>query len=406
MNFDLNIENYKQRELEEIFQLPKNYDSKLLEIQEAKLRQNILIDGTISASIKTNMLTFITNAKEMIDKGKSSKNPTDLIHSIYNLNNDLKQSDLITEGEKFIINPNKTPYAQSMPSEFYQGVINPLNKRIIKQSLNIDTRFRDNYYSTLATNFHIDLPLKFSNVVSMQLTAMEFPSTFYNISKIFGNNFFSIQVGELTQPILIPDGNYTYNTLTNYINQCLAQLIYPEFNTIVFNCDISEQCGSGRMIVSNTVDVPFVLNFQTDRYGQTDQITPLPLKLGWIMGFRNGAYVNNLNYVSEGIVDLIGIRYLYLVVDDYNNNVNDGFYAAFTDSILNKNILARISLQGGIFNFQSTNNFSLITNARQYFGPVDIQKLQIQLLDEYGRIIDMNNMDYSFCMTFQTVYDL
>jgi hypothetical protein len=95
-----------------------------------------------------------------------------------------------------------------------------------------------------------------------------------------------------------------------------------------------------------------------------------------------------------------------LVVDDYNNNVNDGFYAAFTSSILNKNILARISLQGSVFNILSQNNLNLITTPRQYFGPVDIQKLNIQLLDEYGRVLDLNNMDYSFCLTFQTVYDL
>ena len=32
--------------------------------------------------------------------------------------------------------------------------------------------------------------------------------------------------------------------------------------------------------------------------------------------------------------------------------------------------------------------------------------MNIQLLDEYGRVIDLNNMDYSFCLTFQSVYDL
>jgi hypothetical protein len=86
--------------------------------------------------------------------------------------------------------------------------------------------------------------------------------------------------------------------------------------------------------------------------------------------------------------------------------VNDGFFAAFTSSVLNKNILARISLQGSVFSTLSQNNLSLITTPRQYFGPVDIQKLQIQLLDEYGRIINLNNMDYSFCLTLQSIYDL
>ncbi|NBU14654.1 MAG: hypothetical protein EBT35_08655 [Alphaproteobacteria bacterium] len=33
------------------------------------------------------------------------------------------------------------------------------------------------------------------------------------------------------------------------------------------------------------------------------------------------------------------------------------------------------------------NNFNIVTLPRQYFGPVTIQKLQIQLLDEYGRIL-------------------
>jgi hypothetical protein len=169
------------------------------------------------------------------------------------------------------------------------------------------------------------------------------------------------------------------------------------------------QGGSGKMIVgltSTATITSFSINFLTDRYGNDDRQTPLPLKLGWLMGFRNGYYENNTTYVSEGIINLLGPRYIYLVVDDFNNSVLDGFYGAFTSSILNKNILARISLQGSVFNYLSKDNFNLISTTRQYFGPVDIQKLQIQLLDEYGRILNLNNMDYSFCLTFQTVYDL
>jgi len=68
--------------------------------------------------------------------------------------------------------------------------------------------------------------------------------------------------------------------------------------------------------------------------------------------------------------------------------------------------LARISFQPNPFGNLAQNNFSLITTPRQYFGPVDIQKLKIQLLDEYGRVIEMNNMDYSFCLTLVSVYDI
>ena len=108
--------------------------------------------------------------------------------------------------------------------------------------------------------------------------------------------------------------------------------------------------------------------------------------------------------VSESICFTKYPIYGFLSIDDFNNNVNDGFYGAFTSSILNKNILARISIQGNGNNIVSQNNLSLITTPRQYFGPVDIQRLHIALYDEFGRIIDLNYMDWSMELMFECVY--
>ena len=258
------------------------------------------------------------------------------------------------------------------------------------------------------------MPIRLTQVVSLQLSALEIPSTFYTVSKLFGNNFFVISLpNTVIEPLIVtlPDGNYTYLTLQNYINTFLSTAP-AGYTEIQFLADVNTpggngSGGTGKMIIGSlNGDIDFSLNFQTDRFGNNDRQTPLPLKLGWLMGFRLGYYENNPTYVSEGLIDMIGIRYIYLVIDDFNNNVSDGFYGAFTSSLLNKNILARITLQGSVFNIITQNNLILVTTARQYFGPVDIQKMQIQLLDEYGRILDLNNMDYSFCMTFQTVYDL
>ena len=289
-----------------------------------------------------------------------------------------------------------------------------MSKRILRQNVNIDTRFRNNYYTTNASNFNVDLPLKISQVVSLQLSALEMPNTFYVISQVYGNNFFVLEISGLAPlTVTIPDGNYDYLSLQDYINNYLQTVGTGDYQNIRFLSDMNTPLGtgpsggSGKTILGSTSGtIAFSLNFLTDRYGNEDRQTPLPLKLGWLMGFREGYYENALTYVSEGIINLVGPRYIYLVVDDFNNNVNDGFYAAFSSSILNKNILARISLEGTVFNMMSKDNFNLITSPRQYFGPVDIQKLQIQLLDEYGRILNLNNMDYSFCLTFQTIYEL
>jgi hypothetical protein len=249
-----------------------------------------------------------------------------------------------------------------------------------------------------------------NNVVQMQLAAIELPTTYYVISKQYGNNFFTIQANGLEGHIIsIPDGNYDQNTIMHAINNQLSLLPAP-YNQILFAINLTNGItGSAETLVGFqdlSGNTSLTLDFQADKYGVDDRGTPLPLKFGWILGFRNGRYVNNLNYVSEGVVDITGPKYFYLVVDDYKNNVNNNFFAAFNSSILNKNILARISLQANAFNVLQQNNLALITTPRDYFGPVDIQNLTIQLLDEYGRIADLNNMDFSFCLTLTTTYDL
>jgi hypothetical protein len=416
-NFELKIENYNKTELEDIFELkPNNYDRSMIEMKESKLRENILIDRTITDLTRNKTLNFLTEAKNTL-----LANLKTTLHNIstqvLNTDHSLKPVDTLNAGSTFIIEKPPTPYSQSFPSLFYPGTINPLKKRTINQNLNIDTRFRSNYYSTLSTDFQFDLPIKFSNVMTMQLSAFEMPTTYYAISKQMGNNFFSIVIGTNNLIIKIPDGNYTPIALISFINNYLYNYSGDSsYNNIDFsiNTDLTGS-GSGQMIVGlNAQDISnnippmfsFTLNFQTDINGNPDHSTPLPLKLGWMMGFRQGVYKNNYSYVSEGIVDLTGSRYIYLVIDDYNNNVNNGFYSAFNSSLLNKNILARISIQSGTFNLVSHNNLNIISPNREYFGPVDIQKMNIQLLDEYGRILDLNNMDYSFCLIFQSVYDL
>jgi hypothetical protein len=414
MNSEYDINNYTNQELENIFGLPKNYDLLSLMEKETKLRQNIHVDKSIDDQKKIKTLLFIDNAKnKLADVIKLNINMFPKSQETTNFSNSqLKQSDVTREGTNYIIKHPNPVYTISYPSETQAGDLNPLNRRILNNYLCIDSRFRDNYYTTQSSNFNINLPVRLTEVVSIQMSTFEFTSTYYVISRVFGNNFFMITIENENKIITVPDGNYTATELVSYLNNYMSTLS-GNFQYITFIYDLTNNSGSDRMIVgvnSTYGDTPFSfsLNFLTDIDGNEDRITPLPLKFGWKIGFRLGSYVNNDTYVSEGLVDLQGPRYIYLVVDDFNNSVNNSFYAAFNNSVLNKNILARIvvSEKGNTFVTNSQNNFLTTNFSRQYFGPVNIQKLNVQLLDEYGRTLNLNNMDYSFSVVYQCIYNL
>jgi hypothetical protein len=245
----------------------------------------------------------------------------------------------------------------------------------------------------------------------MQLSSIEFPSTYFTQTIIDDSNYFTIIINNVSKVITIPSGNYTPQDALLYFNAYVLSL-EPPFSYLSFNLSLTEtgtSSGNGRMVVStnSTLTEPFTftLDFQADRSGNPDYSTPLPLKLGWFLGFREGIYTNNSSYVSEGVMDLIGRRYVFLSVDEFCNNKSDSYYSAFNSSLLNKNILARISTAGSNFIYQSiSGSTTLNDNRRNYFGSIDITKLKIQLLDEYGRIINLNNMDYSFSLNLLCAY--
>jgi len=412
MNFDLNIENYTRDELIQMFELPNNFDRNIVDIKESKLREGIINNKEINKDTQVKTLNFLLKAKNIILNEYANKPNSKLqekIEDFYNSSYELKPTKLEDNEEHMVQVRQEKPYLSSFPSEFFPGIINPLKKRTIRKNLNIDTRFRDNYYSSTSSNFNLNLPMNFNNIVQMQLSAIELPTTYYVVSKQYGNNFFSLSVNGSTTIVTIPSGNYDQTTIMTAINNQISLLGAP-YNLVAFVLNLAGgTTGSGQTLVgeitAGTV-TSIELDFQTDKNGIDDRGTPLPLKLGWLLGFRNGNYVNNLNYVSEGILDISGPKYLYLVLDDHNNNVNNNFFSAFNSSILNKNILARISLQANPFNTLQQNNLNVVTTPREYFGPINLQTMNVQLLDEYGRILDLNNMDFSFCITLVTVYDL
>ena len=47
---------------------------------------------------------------------------------------------------------------------------------------------------------------------------------------------------------------------------------------------------------------------------------------------------------------------------------------------------------------------SLTFNTRRYFGPVDIERIEVKLLDDKGNLLDLNGADWSFSLFSEHLY--
>tara|TARA_B100000424_G_C22929456_1_gene494451 strand:- start:628 stop:1926 length:1299 start_codon:yes stop_codon:yes gene_type:complete len=134
-------------------------------------------------------------------------------------------------------------------------------------------------------------------------------------------------------------------------------------------------------------------------------------KLGFMMGYKSARYIGSTAYVGESPVNLISSSYFYLVIDDFIGNHIESNIIAYTDSYNSKDIFAKISKNNmtPISTTKKTNDTQvdnpLFLVSRKYMGPVTIKKLKLSIIDEFGRNIDLNNLDWSCTLKFTYLYE-
>ena len=358
-----------------------------------------------------------------------------------------------------IIYHNNQPAMNTFPSNLKSGIINPLTRRSYKQIININTRFRNNYSTTSSTNFGFNLPTPIKKVASMKLSDIQIPSMVYTISPELGSN--SFRIGDVnginSEPVTIPAGSYTACSIKTIINTVLSTT--QNYTNVKLNYNNNDgkmtftRDPSGFSLDFNYIDPSCSQFSQTGSNIYKDQLT-----LGWLLGFRknyqyyflqnatktlgvtnqlnkirnarpsltqtkkNGLqylknnytccspwieptdisyiYTDASSYTGEAIYDNQGSKYFLLSVNDYQNNSTIAVVSPLQEETLGDgNILAKIPSE-------CCDKCCIEYPDRIYFGPTDITKLHITLYDEFGRIVDMNNGDYSFTLELEIIYDL
>ena len=58
-----------------------------------------------------------------------------------------------------------------------------------------------------------------------------------------------------------------------------------------------------------------------------------------------------------------------------------------------------------MFSTYIDNNNDFIFKKREYFGPVNIKKIRIKLIDKYGKLLVLENVNYSLALKFTQLYN-
>ena len=323
------------------------------------------------------------------------------IKKYYNTESLYQMSKYNDEKNENFMEPNVSQYNNHM-------VMSNVHKPLKKKYINIDTKFCDEYSSLKTANYNFTLPQRITEVKSISVLNVELPITFFNISSDLGNNVFQISgVGSGSKIIALNNGQYTlidtsYNSIFHEMNNDLSSNGYYINTTHSVKVDISNVCYT---TIKNTTNSPVKINFDINNSGIDKN--NFKSKIGWIMGFRQPSYIisSGGTIISENIIDLNQNRYLYLVVDEFSKGIQNSFISPLSTSLINKNIIAKISLNPQVYPFgsvQPLNNYlGLMTDHRVYTGKVDLQKFNIQLINEYGLPMNLNGNNFSFCIEVQ-----
>lgn len=417
----LKIEDYTLSEIQDLFGLKNPHTLEDVINYDLTLTNRIKTDNSIDGDKKKQILVFLNKAKERLvgehKKDMAHMHKTQLYgneHAVQKTN-----ANTVHLQQKYIP-------GHSTPQNI-KGIELPIYKKVLA----INSKFRDDYYGTLSTDFLLNPPTKISQVMSLELTGFEFPNTYFQISKSLGNNFFWMGWQQTTALnlswyyISIPDGTYGRESMQDQINTQIQNATgLPPGSCPQCSIDIAS-LRTVFALSTTTINTTgfFQLAFNRLRGGKTSTLfdssqnaqpgidsanSNIAQNFGWILGFRMAEYKASTAFVSEGVYDAWGTKYVYVIVDDFNKNFSNLVEPVYNSSLGRDNILARVSLAPLLSTISHgtslADQFNPGDYVRTYFGPVDIEKMRITVTDEFGRVINLNNMDLSLAITCTCLY--
>ena len=151
-----------------------------------------------------------------------------------------------------------------------------------------------------------------------------------------------------------------------------------------------------------TLNASTIVNTTSERF--TNDINESIVNRAIELKLSNNPINKNVALTSEGTPFLSSLRYGFLSINDYQDDYHDKIKIVYNNNITDDNIISKINLTPYTSKSLASKDSAMLglkNKSRKYINPVNIDKLVIRFYDEYGRIIDLNNMDWSFTLVIE-----
>lgn len=442
---NLKVEAYSDADLCGLFKIPQNYTIEQLEDATTSITQ--IVHNSLGIHNRNDIIVFINESKgrlmNKVNNNNSMPNPTQIM---------------------FNANSRFNSYGNSLADNGLR-----INKRVIL----IDSQFRPDILTEVEkgpdfndrefnTDFTLDLSEPLTDVVSISLSTVNIPTTWYAFDKHLGNTKFgnSTNLSNIQNISEIAPGNYDISGLINQITTVSTDA------TLVSKFDLSYDENSQKITIGGPGARPFIYyseNGELDSSFSSIGGQQINQNLGWNLGFRrynddSGRSLVDIKSGSriqaEAPANTYGPRYFLLELTDFNQTqINSGIVSVadrsskvmainnraiqgtnhdgltkaqlYTQSALaannsrdknivdnrvygptSKDVLGMIPLVGinKLRPEPLVEDFTDINVPRTYSGPVKIDKLRIRLLDDKGNLVNLHDNDWSFTLIVEQLH--
>lgn len=401
--------------------------------------------------------------------------------------------------------------------EVAQDKLNPTLANTTTRIISLDSQYRQvTGVNDISTDYTLDLSEPLINVLSLRPYSFQVPYTWYTIDTQNSCFFITFVSSNISVTVSLDAGNYSTTTFVSALTMSFTNAGFtfstPPVSFTSTNGKITLNLYGGTYTDSSTsttytIDERTIITFfdpTNELACSTSACVPTSVisnTLGWLMGYRL-PYINvsSSGNVAPAVINLIGPKYLIVVLDDLNqNHINSGligitelsktlklptYYSRdlpyvctpanpsgtnlqTNTELLNGDINAgtlimdkwnasyvpnvtvvpsapRILTQSQIYSINEimknnerysnynksasptcTDTFAIIPldkktmatgelyvedsstlqlNKRIYFGPVNIERMRLKLLDDKGNVLNLNGADWCLTIIAEILY--